>query len=69
MNSGTLNDFLRMEIKNEAGILPKNKIKSIKSLDLTKSLQEIHGGTRNMLQTITNMQAAKSSIQKVLQDK
>lgn len=58
-----------MEIKNEAGILPKNKIKSIKSLDLTKSLQEIHGGTRNMLQTITKMQAAKSSIRKVLQDK
>lgn len=58
-----------MEIKNETGILPKNKIKSIKSLDLTKSLQEIHGGKRNMLQTITKMQVAKSSIRKVLQDK
>ena len=30
----------------------------VKSLDITKSLQEIHGGSRNMLNTIIKMQTA-----------
>lgn len=40
MNSITFNDFLRMEIKNEAGILPKKKkIRPLRDLKFTRNTQ------------------------------
>lgn len=48
-----------MEIKKEAGILPKSK--EIRSPDLTKSLREIHGGTKKHVKY--HHQDASSTIQ------